>query len=281
MPRRLRLLAMTKNTLKNVKENNMSTKHRWIIYLLFSAVFASTAFANSSETAQEIDSYIKGLESGDSQTITRTADLISASGLSHKRLFETVERVLNGYHLRQTETPNDTSLVPPTISLIRALGASGDSRYSGFLYQIQTESRSRAARNRAKHVISKISWYRYRNDVMQDMSKHKPSQSAISTRFLNLLTNRSEKLNRYGAEELYRVGKAEPVVLNHLMNKLTEGAYEQRGGQHADKMAWYCRALIKIDYQSYKTEIDTLSKDRKVPRKIRRHCAKEIKRLGR
>ena len=261
------------------------SKSTWSIWLLCGLLFTSNAFAGDSELEQkiqaEVDTYISALQAQDLQTVTQAAHLVSASGLSDKRLFSTVEKTLRRYHLKQTSTPGDSSLVPVVIALIRALAASGEPSHSDFLYQIQTESQSRAARNRAKHVISKVSWYRYRNDVMQDTSAHKPSQSIRSTRFLNLLTHPDKKLNRYGAEELYRLGSAESVVLDQMMSTLGTGAYQDPGGYHIDAMAWYCRTLIKIDYSSYKAQIDAIAKDRKVPKKIRRHCGKEIKKLER
>lgn len=226
----------------------------------------------------EIDGYIHELQSKNLSMVSTAADKVSASGLSDKRLFEEVQKVLLEVHQRQLQTPSDKSLSPPVISLLRALASSGDFHYTAAINRLRHESKSRSARNRAKHVLGKMSWYSQRNKIMQDMSTHRKAQSLLSTRYLNMLNYSDLNMNRYAAEELYRLGAAEGVVTDQIWSDFQKGVREDKGKLHVDVMAWYCRVSVKLARESYRAEIEQLIDDKSVNAKIRRHCEKELSR---
>ena len=228
---------------------------------------------------EEIDAYKAGINSESYGTITRTAKQISASGLTNTSLFDNIEKVLLDFHQKQIASSKDESLVNPAIALMRALGSSGNDKYAVTLNMILDESPSRASRNRAKHVLGKIPWYRRRNAIMQDLANHNPDQSLQSTRFINLLTSGDYIFQRYAAEEIYRMGNAEPVVMELMASDLKKGASGEQGKLHVDTMAWYCRVLAKVARTEYHNFIQGLADDKNTHRKIKRHCRKELTRV--
>jgi hypothetical protein len=227
--------------------------------------------------ALEIDLFMEEITSSDHNKVTQTANKISASGLGDRRLFDVIEKVLLDYHKKQMSESEDESLVPPMIALIRAMASSGDFRYTPTLQRILDESKSRATRNRSKHVITKISWYSQRNRVMQDMKNHRPERSLQSTRFINLLTHHDLIFRRYAAEEINRLGGADEAVLELMAADLQQGVHEDKGKLHIDVMAWYCRTLGKVAKLEYQDLIDKLIEDKSVHKKVRRHCKKALK----
>jgi hypothetical protein len=250
----------------------------YLLSLLFFLSGFSFADDLSQEIKLEIDTYTQDLHSKDIDTVILTADKISASGLSDPVLFDNVEQVLLNFHQRQIANPGDKTLPPPVISLIRALGSSGNYKYSTTLNNILEESPSRAARNRAKHVLSKINWYKQRNTLMQDLSHREPGQSLQTTRLLNLLNNNSFTFRRYGAEEIYRLGEAEPAVLSLMANDLKTNASSTMDNIQTDTRAWYCRVLGKVGGAEYRNFIQSVIDDKNTHSKIKKHCKKELSR---
>lgn len=258
-------------------KNRMYKQWQIALLLLFSA--ASWGANLDRGIASEIDQYIHGLQSQDHLTVKATADKISASGLNDNRLYGAVEKVIGNYHQAQLLTPRDKALASTMTSLLRAISASGEQKYSSVLNEILHGSPSRASRNRAKHSLNKISWYAARNKIMQDTANHQPGQSAISTRYLNLLNHADPKMNRYAAEELYRLGKAEDIVLSKIMASLRQGLHQNSGKIHNDTIAWYCRVSVKLGSGKYQQEIQHIIDDESVDKKIRKHCRKEMERV--
>lgn len=165
------------------------------------------------------------------------------------------------------------------VALLRALSASGDTYYTASIRKISDETKSVASENRAKHSLSKISWYAIRNKLMQDMNNHKEGQSYISTRYINLLNHPKLNIKRYAAEELYRLGSAEDAVVD----KLWSGLDTKLGGGKpsplkTDTLAWYCRAIVKLAKENYRDRIQDIIADRSINAKIRKHCKKELSR---
>ncbi|MBQ0712027.1 MAG: hypothetical protein KBT53_03610 [Porticoccus sp.] len=226
----------------------------------------------------EIDQYISGLQSDNINTVEITANKISASGLSDSRLFVEVEQAIDKYHKKQMITPKDEAWVPVMTSLLRALGSSGDNKYISVLNRIVDESSSRGTRNRAVRAATKVSWYAKRNRIMQDMKNHQPGTSLITTRYLNLFTYSDQIMNRYAAEEIYRLDEADEILLGKVMSDLNKGATQDLGGHHADVMAWYCRVLGKLAKDKYGEDIQRLIDNKSVHKKIRKHCRKELDR---
>ena len=181
-------------------------------------------------------------------------------------------------HRLQLQTPRDKALIPVMVSLLRALAASGSTDYRPALSQVLRESKSRSSRNRAKHVLTKISWYAERNKIMQNMKHHQSTQSLMSTRYLNLLNHYNRNMNRYAAAELYRLGNAEDIVLKRLWSALQSGVKQEKGSLHTDVMAWYCRTIVKLARNDYQERIKELIDDTTVNEKIRNHCSKELSR---
>ena len=263
-----------KNNLKgNLMKSNISAAIIWLM-------ISTCAWANNieSQVNAEINNYIRGLQSSSLTEITRTADQISASGLSDKRLYNAVQSTLMEKHNQQLKTPKDKALIPVVISLLRALASSGSYNYQPAINQVLNESESRASRNRAKHVLTKISWYAKRNKIMQDMSHHESSQSVISSRYLNMLNHADMNMNRYAAEELYRLGSAEDVVVQRMWSAMQSGTKLEKGKLHTDVMAWYCRAIVKLAKNDYQERIEELVNGTSVHKKIRKHCRKELSR---
>lgn len=224
----------------------------------------------------EVDHYIGALNTTDLNQIAVTADLISGSGVSAPQLFDVVNNDILEFHQQQLQDSRNKPLAKAMDSLLRALASSGDSSYTTTFNKVLNESKSRMSRNRAKQGLSKVSWYKSRNQIMQEMNNHQPGQTLESTRFLNLLSDNSPIYNRYAAEELYRRGSAEPVVLKKIAANLQRDRDKNLDGVELDAAAWYCRVLGKLGKEDYRGLIESLASDSSAHKKLRKHCKKSL-----
>lgn len=252
-----------------------------ILAFLLSAFLSVYSYAQSIEqqVQEEISGYIEGLQSSNILTVTNAAAQIHASGLSDKTLSNALEHKLKEYHANQLENRKDKDLVIAMKALMRAYTSSAGDKSYLLLDQIQNESKQRKSRNLAKHLKTKISWYKTRNQIMQDMSNHKAGQSLLTTRYLNLLSQETPYLKRYAAEEINRTGSAEKPITDLMLSELKVEIYQDPQGIKIDQLAWFCRTLTKITKNQYRDDIQQIVDDKSVHKKIRRHCRKALKQV--
>ena len=252
----------------------------WVLIFLLLISLSCTVIADNvdEQIARETNTYIAELISSDNDKIAATANVISASGLSNAELFDVVEKTTLDYHQKQLVDKEYPELEQVTVSLIRALGSSGNNKYAPTLQKIQEDSSVRKYRKRAKHTLAKMPWYKKRNTIMQNLTNHKSGQELMSTRFLNLINYKDYIFNRYAAEEMYRQNYFSLVVLDAMANKLKQGAQGSDEKVQISTMAWYCRVLIRSKKQEYDGFVQDLISDTGTHKKIKKHCEKELTR---
>ncbi|MGH1372269.1 MAG: hypothetical protein ACRBBW_09560 [Cellvibrionaceae bacterium] len=200
---------------------------------------------------------------------------LEGSGLNDERLFLTVKTLLLEKHQRQMAgAKKDKVLIHQIVTLLRTLASSGDYQYIQKLQKILEESDNR---NRAKHVTQKIGFYLSRNQIMQDMSAHQDGQSLHSTRLLNLLNDNNYIMKRYAAEVIVRQKAAEPVVQELIASQLEEKVRQGGTKLEIDTLAWYCKVLGTVNKEKYRGMLVSISTDKSISSKIRRHTKKILK----
>jgi len=239
--------------------------------------FSSNAAVSEKELEKEINTYIEGLNSEDSAVVKKTANAITASGLLDERLYDHIEKRLLKYHQEYVNGRTDEVTLRTTVELVRALGASGKGKYYPTFDRLLRENKARLIRNRAKRAKQTLSWYQRRNEEMHNLDSHQAGQSLFSTRILNLINHSDKTLNRYAMEELYRIGKAETVVLDNVSKKFKEEVYLDAGKLHIDVMAWHCKVLGKLGEEKHREQVKKAIDDKNIVSKIRRHCKKSLK----
>lgn len=249
-----------------------------LLIVVFAFPFSATAADLEDQLLQEVDGYIDALVKAEDNDLIAVAREITSSGLSDVRLFDNVKTILENKHQELlTEPDDDELLIYQTMTIVRTLASSGNDMYMPVLYNIMRESNSRGVRNRAKHVLSKIKFYRDRNAIMQNMDSHVDGQSLQSTRMLNLLKNDNLIMSRFASEEIVRKGSAEPAVQEWIAQRLEERVHKVQGKLAIDTYAWYCKVLGTVNKTKYADFLTTLINDKSVDSKIRKHAKKILK----
>lgn len=246
-----------------------------ILLLLTAAADRVTAADHQPLLELEIHSYIEALDSAAGSDLTHLANKISGSGLSDKRLFDSVQRLLLGKHQlhsnRKTSKKIRKIIIPQELALLRTLASSGNKDYMPTVSEMMGNSKKYSVRKRAEHILNKFDFYHDRNLLMQNMATHQPSQSLHSTRLLNLLNSGNLIMSRYAAEEIARQGQAEPVVQDWLANRLQERIHLVEDKLEVDTLAWYGKVLAGVNAPKYREMLSKFANDKSVDSKIRRH----------
>ncbi|WP_444882957.1 hypothetical protein [Microbulbifer sp. PSTR4-B] len=253
----------------------MKLTHLFIFFIFFVSPLTGLAKDIQSLLNQEIDSFIAELKGEDNFVLTKTANRITGSGLSDERLFDAAEQVLLEKHqANMTVAQRDEKVISEIVNLLRTLSSSGNTKYSPTINKIMRESGNRAIRNRAKHVLTKFSFYQKRNALMQNMEGHVATNSLHTTRLLNLLNSNDMIMQRFAAEEVVRDGAAETVIQEWFYRAVEKDVRQPVDKLHIDTLAWYCKALGTVNKSEYKEFLSSIADDRNVHRKIRRHVKK-------
>ncbi|GLR70812.1 hypothetical protein [Agaribacter marinus] len=227
---------------------------------------------------QELDAYIEGLNNKTGNELAEHLGKITSSGLSDDTLFDNVRALLNSKHQALMGIASkDKIIIHQVVTMLRTLASSGNKEYVSTLTKVMSESKNRAVRNRAKHVITKIDFYRDRNKIMQDLSQHVDGQSLHTTRILNLLKHENLIMSRFAAEELVREGKADTVVQEWLAQRLASRVHQLDDKLEIDTFAWYAKVLGTVNKAKYADLLKGLINDKSVDYKIRRHAKKILK----
>ncbi|MFT2092407.1 hypothetical protein [Paraglaciecola sp. 2405UD69-4] len=253
---------------------------RSFAFAILLSLFSTTLLADdlTSRQTQEIDSYISKLINAEDDELYDLANTIRFSGLSDKRLFEKVAEILKKKHqqLLEIKKPDDQSVNQVKI-LIMALASSGNSEYWVTLNSILEASSNRNVRNRAHESMKNISFYQKRNTIMQNYDSLLENQSLQTKRTLNLLQSDDRKMSRYGAEDIHRIGSTDASVLEWMAAQLELQAHHAENKLHVDMLAWYCKALAKVDKEKYSPLLNKIIKDKSIHSKIRKHAKKALK----
>ena len=227
---------------------------------------------------EEIESYITDLEGAEGESLISVASRITRSGLTDPRLFDKVNDILLDKHrLQMTTAREDEIVVHQIVNLLRTLASTGRSEYSSTLRLILGESKNRAVRNRAKHLLSKRMFYQDKNRIMNQLENHKEGQTLHSTRLINLLNNKSLIMNRFAAEEIVREGAAEEAVQELIAERLEQEVRLDGSKLQTDTLAWYAKVLGTVNREKYLEFLTGISKDKSVEYHIRRHTKRILK----
>jgi len=251
------------------------------LLLLICFVVANSAYAQplQEQIKAEGDYYIQALSQSSGADLDSLANKISGSGLNDVRVFKAVQAKLLQLHQALLAAGSRDKVLGRNVNtLLRALASSGDSQYQASLQKVLDEAKSRGVRNRAKHALNKLSFYRERNQIMQDMSKHKAGQSLFTTRLLNLLNSADLRMSRFAAEEITRQGSAEQTVQAWLAQSLEAKAFKPQDKLQADTLAWYAKALGTVNKAQYHALLTKIANDESVDIKIRKHTKKILSR---
>ena len=134
-------------------------------------------------------------------------------------LFEKVKAKLIERHKENLLNEKDELIIHHVVNLLRTYASSGRPESYTTLNQILRESENRAIRNRAKHLMSKLDFYRQKNEIMSNLKNHKKGQSLHTTRLINLLNHHDLIMNRFAAEEIVREGVAEEEIQEIKLRK--------------------------------------------------------------
>ncbi len=253
---------------------------RTALILLFALGFPVAGFSEDMQVLlqQELDAYIEEINSADDGNLAAVGSRITSSGLSDKRLFDNVQAILISKHEAQlTTAKKDDVVINEVVVLLRTIASSGDAAYMSTLDRILQESKNRAIRNRAKHMMGKVGFYNERNQLMQNMETHAEGQSLHSTRILNLLKSDNLIMSRFAAEELVRQGSAEPVVQEWIADRLQQDVRLDSSKLKIDTLAWYCKVLGTVNKEKYYDFLTEIANDRSIHSKIRKHTKKILK----
>jgi hypothetical protein len=227
---------------------------------------------------QEVDQYITELNESKGNALAEVADRISGSGLSDSQLFDTVNALLISKHeANMTVAAKDKAVIHQIGALLRTLASSGNPGYASTLESVLHESKNRAIRNRAKHVLAKIDFYHNRNLLMQNMENHRENQSLHATRILNLLQSDDLTMSRFAAEEIVRQGSAETAIQDWLAERVQQQVRQTSSNLEVDTVAWYCKVLGTVNKAKYADMLTKISHDKSVDPKIRRHIKKILR----
>lgn len=256
----------------------MTLRAAFLLMIFFIFPLSTFAVETDKQLQQEIDQYIQELNNAKGNELADVGNRLEGSGLSDERLFGTVKTLLVEKHQQQmTGSNKDKVVIHQVVTLLRTLASSGDYQYIQTLQRILEESDNRAIRNRAKHVTKKIGFYSSRNTIMQNMSTHRDNQSLHSTRLMNLLNNDNYIMRRYAAEVIVRQKSAEPVVQELIAKQLEENLHLNNTKLKIDTLAWYCKALGTVNKEKYFDMLTSISTDKSISSKIRKHTKKILK----
>ncbi|AWF82903.1 hypothetical protein BTJ40_19920 [Microbulbifer sp. A4B17] len=253
----------------------MKSNHILIFFIILLSPITALAKDIQPLLNQEVDNYVAELKGENNSDLSKVANRITGAGLSDERLFDVVEQVLLEKHqANMTFAQRDDQVISQIVNLLRTLSSSGNTKYSSTISKIMRESGNRAIRNRAKHVLTKFSFYQKRNALMQNMDGHIDTNSLHTTRLLNLLNSNDMIMQRFAAEEVVRDGTAEVAIQEWFYKAIEKDVRQPVDKLHIDTLAWYCKALGTVNKNEYKEFLSSIANDRNVHRKIRRHVKK-------
>jgi len=218
-----------------------------MLFILSYGVQAQAATSDLQSRLQlELDTYKQEIETLRGQSLIKSADLITGSGLSDPALYAVVEAKTKSLITEHEAKPKDDVVAEELNAMIRALGSmSKDSR--DLIIGLVESSSSRGIRNRAHRLHPKLDWFAQRNAIMQKADTYQPGQDLMTHRYLNLLADSDYTFGRWALEELDRRGGAEPIVYKKMGEILARDKSAIKNAVHLDYLAWICKLLSRYD----------------------------------
>ncbi len=248
------------------------------ISLISFQIFASSDVDTTTQKLLDIEArdYIEALESSEGEALFAIALELQDSGVTDKRVLDVAKTVALEHHRSYNAGRGGKIAHDVAASLARFLAGSGTEDYFPTLNHFVETSRSRRLRNLSKTLMTRIEWYKARNEVMNEFSQHDSEHSILITRYINLLENNDRTLGRYVAESMKRQERNDQPLTDR-MAKIVKEHYRDPGvADDLDTIAWYLRTLGRQG-EVYRPLLEEVSNYDSLHTKLRRHINKALR----
>ena len=249
----------------------LKTLFKQILVLAFLCT-SLTTFGQSNSGL--LEKYIVEFKSGSRLDKQLICEKLMWSGLSDSSLFDLLEQDL----VSRAMTANGKKEITNVAWLMKALGASGQSKYLDTLQSFISHSNGTIAKY-AKEGINFIPQYAKWNPIISDSSQANTESSEIINRYANMIRSEILELNILAAKRIY----AEKIQNEYLYGLLSEKIIAGHKSVHKnDKIkiaayAWMMRASVKTNVATAQKVLETAT-NKKLKKYAKQYIAAANKR---
>lgn len=249
----------------------LKTLFKQILVLAFLCT-SLTTFGQSNSGL--LEKYIVDFKSGSPLDKQLICEKLMWSGLSDSSLFDLLEQDL----VSRAMTANGKEEINNVAWLLKALGASGQSKYLGTLRKFILHSNGKIAKY-AKEGINFIPQYAKWNPIISDSSQANTERSEIINRYANMIRSEILELNMLAAKRIY----AEQIQNEYLYGLLSEKIIAGHKSVHqSDKTkiaayAWMMRASARTNVATAQKVLETAT-NKKLKKYAKQYIAAANKR---
>lgn len=246
------------------------------IALLLLANSPAYAFTTADE---QIDHYLKILDSGSYAAKNQMLERLQWSGLSNPRLFYRIETQVQ-FQGMLDDKKIGKELAGVLSHQIRALGYSGNQKYRKTLRNVMASSRGQKFRKHARKALTQLDKFEYWHKLIADSDIQIEGKSVEVATYMKMLKTDHVMVQRLAARAIFHERRTDSDLLSMAAEKL-EGLYMQPGldGESQDTVAWLCKALSQSGHSSYLGLLKRIASN--TPHtKIKKHAAKSVSSFG-
>ena len=237
-----------------------------ILTTLLMALLPIAVFAASPE--DDVNFYVKKFSQGQSFDLY-TIESLGWKGISDPRVFDLIEQRANQF---AADGANDSVIRKQVAWYIRALGFSGQFKYSSTIQQFMSD---RSYRGYADDALEDLPSYEKWNPLISNRATFDPQYSDDVNRILNMLRSDDFGLKKIGAKRIYYQNK-EPVLLDALADQIKVN-YMDVDPKHSDTIAWMVKGLGSAKQPKYRELLQEVAWNAR-DKAVVRHAKNELTR---
>lgn len=241
--------------------------------LLLSCIISFPTMALESRQ-ERIESYLSVLSSSDSVAKEQMLNRLQWSGLSDSQLFDVVEQ-------RVLDTYLQAGLDGKTINLIayhvRALGYSGNEKYSETLSLVKSNTAAGKLQRHAKKALLDLSRFSDWNQLLSEETQVFEDKSDEIATYMKMLNVNNVFVQRLAARAIYHEQQRDQALLERAAERLSTVYLQENPGSEAeDTAAWLCKAIGQSQRPEFIALLTKVASDTP-SRKIAKYAKKYIR----
>lgn len=236
--------------------------------ILFIIFLSNSFLAFGQNETSLLQKYISSFTSGTAYDQQLLCEKIMWSGLSSPSLFDLIEADL----ISRSKNVKAKVELNNVAWLMKALGSSGQVKYSETLQSLTLHSQSKIVKY-AKEGLNLIPQHAQWNPIISDTTLANANKSEIINRYANMIRSDILELNIYAGKRIFAEQISDTYLYDLLSKKILVG---HKGVHKSDKLkiaayAWMMRASVQTNTETAQKVLETATN-----KKLKKYAKKYI-----